>query len=145
MLSKIKNRFLAVICDKGRSADDFAAEGTGDRLIFQTGPSPNGQQKVIPMTEAEVGKSGWVEGGCFYAMGKQRIEKFQRLPHKFLCLNKKLDFILKVDLNQRNLIRLLYNKAKIKFQLFFSLNFKVPTNSICFQDYGITFFRRSHF
>ena len=31
----------AVICNGGRSKEQFEAQGTGDRLLFQTGPTPD--------------------------------------------------------------------------------------------------------
>jgi hypothetical protein len=42
-----------VICNGGRSATDFAAQGTGDRLIFQTGATPD-SLVVMPLTQVSL-------------------------------------------------------------------------------------------
>jgi hypothetical protein len=39
-----------VICNGGRTGVDFATHGTGDRLIFQTGATPD-SLVVMPLTQ----------------------------------------------------------------------------------------------
>jgi len=59
----------AVICNGGRSADEFNAEGTGDRVLVQVGPTPDNFVDV-PLTQAE-GDSDpfWYDHYCFLGMG----------------------------------------------------------------------------
>ena len=50
----------AVICNGGRSQLQFQAQGTGDRLLFQTGPTPDAFLEA-PLTQ--VGRQGGRDGG----------------------------------------------------------------------------------
>ena len=45
-----------LICDGGRTEEEFADQGTGDRLSLQNGPTPSDLQE-IPLTKDEISNS----------------------------------------------------------------------------------------
>jgi len=58
-----------IICNGGRSPSDFATHGTGDRLIFQTGATPD-SLVVLPLTQEEADANpDWYDHKCFVGMG----------------------------------------------------------------------------
>jgi len=57
------------ICGGGRSKEQLDKEGTGTGLWLQTGPNPLKDTVLIPANEAEVKKTSWKFGKCFYTMG----------------------------------------------------------------------------
>ena len=63
----------AVICAGGRSAADFAAQGTGDRLLIQLGATDN--LVSIPLTQAEADLDpAWFDHYCFLGMGDHYLQ-----------------------------------------------------------------------
>jgi len=60
-----------IICTTGRSAADYAAQGTGDRLVIQNGTDATNAASslTIPMTEDGVSTTSWTKGYCFWTMG----------------------------------------------------------------------------
>jgi len=59
----------AIICNGGRTEEDFLTEGTGNRLSFQRGPT-NADLQQIPLIEDEVNDSEeWYVHQCFDNMG----------------------------------------------------------------------------
>ena len=59
----------AIICAGGRTNDQFNAQGTGDRLLIQTGPTAD-TVLSIPLTQAEADMSDiWYDHFCFLGMG----------------------------------------------------------------------------
>jgi len=59
-----------IICSPGRSATDFANQGTGTDLYIQMGPSPTTDLFVVPMNEYDIKGTKWGYGKCFYMMGQ---------------------------------------------------------------------------
>lgn len=60
---------VATICTAGRTANQFASEGTGTMLAIQNGPTPSSLMR-IPMREDHVlNGTNFKQGKCFYAMG----------------------------------------------------------------------------
>lgn len=60
----------ARICNGGRTAEEFAKDGTGTALYIQNGPDPEKNLLSIPLTEDAVGKTSWTKGHCFIGMGQ---------------------------------------------------------------------------
>ncbi|XP_045207827.2 uncharacterized protein LOC123559791 [Mercenaria mercenaria] len=58
----------AKICE-GRTAMEFALEGTGTELLLQSGPNPISDYVTIPYTQEDVNNTMWTEGQCFQTMG----------------------------------------------------------------------------
>lgn len=59
----------AIICAGGRTEDQFYTQGTGDRLLIQTGPTADSVLS-IPLTQAEADMSDiWYDHFCFLGMG----------------------------------------------------------------------------
>jgi hypothetical protein len=69
----------AIICNGGRSEDDFKRDGTGDRLLIQVGESPNILATIPQREEEALAESDWYEHKCFPGMGKHVIG-FNYLP-----------------------------------------------------------------
>merc|ERR1712228_662523 len=64
----------AVICNGGRTEEQWMAQGTGDRLWLQNGPTPD-VLVDIPLTQEEAAaQENWKEHYCFLGMGKHFIE-----------------------------------------------------------------------
>lgn len=59
----------SIICTKGRTAQEFNADGTGTNLYIQNSTSPE-HSVLIPHKETDIRATKWVEGNCFYTMGK---------------------------------------------------------------------------
>jgi len=60
----------AIICNGGRTEEEFQSEGTGNRLSFQNGPT-NVDLQEIPLTKDEMlGNDEWYEHFCFVNMGE---------------------------------------------------------------------------
>jgi len=59
----------AIICDGGRSQAEFEAEGTGDRLMVQTGPTPADILDLPITQEAADADPAWYDHYCFLGMG----------------------------------------------------------------------------
>ncbi|KAK0065125.1 hypothetical protein Bpfe_005683 [Biomphalaria pfeifferi] len=59
----------SIICSRGRSQAEFDAEGTGTDLYIQNGTVPE-NSFIVPHKEVGLSHSKWVEGHCFFAMGK---------------------------------------------------------------------------
>ncbi|CAL1533127.1 unnamed protein product [Lymnaea stagnalis] len=59
----------STICTKGRTVQEFNAEGTGTNLYIQNSTSPE-HSVLIPHKEADIRGTKWVEGNCFLTMGK---------------------------------------------------------------------------
>jgi len=58
----------SVICSTGRSAADFAANGTGPYLSLQRTMVPE-DATYIPATETGIANTRWTKGKCFLTMG----------------------------------------------------------------------------
>jgi len=59
----------AVICDGGRTEEQWEEQGTGDRLLIQIGETPD-KLYNIPLTRTEMEKKpGWFDHFCFFGMG----------------------------------------------------------------------------
>jgi len=63
----------AVICNKGRTEEDFARDGTGDRLLIQVGESHNMLARIPDFEKEALAQDGWYEHKCFPGMGKHVI------------------------------------------------------------------------
>lgn len=60
----------AIICNGGRTQEEFENEGTGYRVAFQNGPT-NVDLQEIPLTKDEMlNDDGWFEHYCFINMGE---------------------------------------------------------------------------
>jgi len=59
----------AGICNGGRTAAEFAVEGTGTNLYIQNGSNPLTQSSHIPSQQSGMAGTGWTLGHCFPAMG----------------------------------------------------------------------------
>jgi len=60
----------SIICTTGRTAAQFAAQGTGDRLVIMNGTVANAANMLtIPMTQSAVDGTKWTQGKCFWTMG----------------------------------------------------------------------------
>jgi len=57
-----------IICDGGRSQEDFDRDGTGNVLMFQNGPTPE-YLYAAPLTAAEAEGTEWYKHYCFINMG----------------------------------------------------------------------------
>jgi charged multivesicular body protein 7 len=60
----------SIICDKGRSKEDFASQGTGTGFYIQKGPNPLTDIFQVPKDEPEIKNTKWGNGKCFYLMGQ---------------------------------------------------------------------------
>lgn len=60
----------AQVCTTGRTAAQFAANGTGDALYIQNGTDAAVSSLVIPRSEAGMASTKWTKGHCFYSMGE---------------------------------------------------------------------------
>ncbi|KAL5022526.1 hypothetical protein ScPMuIL_001681 [Solemya velum] len=60
----------ATICTLGRTQDEFNSEGTGTNLYLQNGTDPERDSILIPRRQQDIGSTRWVEGRCFFTMGK---------------------------------------------------------------------------
>jgi len=64
----------AVICNGGRSSDEFESQGTGDRLMVQVGETPDSLLN-IPLIRAEADMdSTWFDHYCFIGMGDHYLQ-----------------------------------------------------------------------
>ncbi|XP_060066698.1 uncharacterized protein LOC132546979 [Ylistrum balloti] len=59
----------ATICSNGRTAENFAANGTGNTLYIQNGTNPVANSLEIPMNESGLASTKWTRGHCFFSMG----------------------------------------------------------------------------
>jgi len=59
----------SIICTTGRTAAQFALQGTGDRLVIMNGTWPDNAMANIPMSETLAEGSIWTKGKCFWTMG----------------------------------------------------------------------------
>jgi len=64
----------AVICNGGRTEEDFQADGTGDRLTMQLGATPDTTMDVPLTQEAADADSVWYDHYCFVAMGDHYLQ-----------------------------------------------------------------------
>lgn len=60
--------FSETVC-VGRTADQFAQDGTGEGLWIQTGLNPITNHMNIPLQQSHVDETRWTQGKCFYLMG----------------------------------------------------------------------------
>lgn len=60
----------AIICNGGRTASDYANQGTGTGLWIQNGTRIPEDTIQIPMAEEDMGATKWTDGHCFYTMGQ---------------------------------------------------------------------------
>jgi len=64
----------AIICNGGRSESDFSSQGVGDRLLFQSGSTPD-SLIVAPMTQdAANNDPAWYDHYCFLGMGDHYLQ-----------------------------------------------------------------------
>jgi len=59
----------SIICTTGRTADQFAQSGTGDRLMIQNGSNPLTDSWRVPTIQTEMDKTLWHRGKCLWTMG----------------------------------------------------------------------------
>lgn len=59
----------STICTGGRTTQQLQQNGTGSNLYFQNGPDPVKDSVKLPTSEADVKKTAWKYGHCFYTMG----------------------------------------------------------------------------
>jgi len=63
-----------IICQQGRDARTFQIQGTGDRLIFQNGPTPL-ELLSVPLTQAEADADPtWFRHNCVPTMGEHYLQ-----------------------------------------------------------------------
>ncbi|KAH9524944.1 hypothetical protein Btru_028322 [Bulinus truncatus] len=86
----------SIICTKGRTQADFDTNGTGTNLYIQNGTVPE-NSFIVPHKEVGLAGSKWVEGHCFFAMGKH------------YWYNLRTD----TDCNKMFPVFLLYNKGEL--------------------------------
>jgi len=60
----------STICNGGRTADQYASQGTGTDLYIQMGPDPTKNIFTVPINEADIKPSKWGFGKCFWGMGQ---------------------------------------------------------------------------
>jgi charged multivesicular body protein 7 len=60
----------STICKGGRTADQYASQGTGTDLYIQTGPDPLKDIFQVPVNEADIKPTKWGHGKCFWGMGQ---------------------------------------------------------------------------
>jgi len=60
-----------IICSPGRNLNQFTDQGTGDRLLFQTGPDPTQKENTlwVPQDQALAPSSNWNKSKCVPTMG----------------------------------------------------------------------------
>merc|ERR1739844_889170 len=62
------------ICNGGRTQEEFDVEGTGNRLLFQNGPTAN-DVMVIPLTLDSIdADTTWFRHYCFLNMGRHYFQ-----------------------------------------------------------------------
>lgn len=59
----------SIICNGGRTREQYLQDGTGTGLYLQNGPDPIKDSKKVPVYEKDVEGTKWVKGGCFRSMG----------------------------------------------------------------------------
>jgi charged multivesicular body protein 7 len=59
----------SIICTTGRTSDQYASQGTGDRLVIQNGTDAIKNQLPVPLTQDGADASTWTKGHCFWTMG----------------------------------------------------------------------------
>jgi hypothetical protein len=88
----------STICTTGRTADEYAAQGTGTGFWMQNGTDPDTQSLQAPQNEADVAaNTKWVLGHCFWTMGN----------HYWYDVSSDM------DCNQMFPFFLLYNKGRV--------------------------------
>jgi charged multivesicular body protein 7 len=62
----------SIICNGGRTNEQYASEGTGTDLYIQMGPKPLDSSNIfkVPQQEADIKDTKWGFGKCFYLMGQ---------------------------------------------------------------------------
>jgi len=60
----------SIICTSGRTADDYAKDGTGNGLWLQNGPDPLADTFMVPELESDIKPTKWGSGKCFWTMGQ---------------------------------------------------------------------------
>jgi len=60
----------STICNGGRTADQYASQGTGTDLYIQMGPDPLKDIFKVPINEADMKTTKWGYGKCFWGMGQ---------------------------------------------------------------------------
>jgi len=65
-----------IICNGGRSQEQFDSEGTGDRLIVQVGPTATPDNLIsVPLSKSEAGSDpAWFDHYCFIGMGDHFLQ-----------------------------------------------------------------------
>ncbi|XP_005091074.2 uncharacterized protein LOC101846787 [Aplysia californica] len=58
----------SIICTRGRTAAQYAAQGTGTNLYIQETANPEASTQV-PRNEADLANTKWTKGKCFFSMG----------------------------------------------------------------------------
>jgi charged multivesicular body protein 7 len=58
----------SIICTTGRSASEYASQGTGTGVWVQNGTDPS-MSMQMPQMESGMSGTKWVKGKCFYTMG----------------------------------------------------------------------------
>jgi charged multivesicular body protein 7 len=59
----------SIICTTGRTAAEYASEGTGRGWWIQNGTNPELNSIHVPETESAMAGTKWTKGKCFYTMG----------------------------------------------------------------------------
>jgi len=64
----------ALICNGGRSAEQFEAQGTGDRVLVQQGPTPDNFLEIPLTQEGADADPAWYDHLCFLGMGDHYLQ-----------------------------------------------------------------------
>lgn len=84
----------AVICNGGRSEEDFKETGTGTELFLQIGPDPVKHNVSIPYYEKDVEEKHFTKGSCFPLMG---LHYWYNISEDMSCDNFQPVFLLYTD------------------------------------------------
>jgi len=58
-----------IICNGGRTKEQYEEQGTGTGLHLQNGTDPVRDSVEVPLYEKDMTSTHWVKGGCFRTMG----------------------------------------------------------------------------
>lgn len=118
---------LDIICNGGRTREQYLEEGTGTGLYFQNGSNPVRDSVNIPLYEKDTEGTRWVKGGCFRSMGeylflyrKSSISRctwidIKPLYHKFPVFSPRSSLELRLTNCWGNISRLSLTSKNVNF------------------------------